>query len=259
MSIRSARGIWTMGGLAIFTAALATGIWAQQPGPGNGRKGPRRPMDLSKLVPPMQETGFKQIFDGKSLEGWDCDPNFWRAEGGAIRDVAMRNRKLVDLLCSLFSAEELRRLARWSWPTVHTALPGATASYAAVAAGLVDALEENGLVDAAFFRALREERPRRAGEIDQVERLWLAPAAPVSSAQTAADRGPTGSGYDVFLAHASPDKPTASRLYEELAAHPGSLRVFLDVRSIELGAAWDLVIPQALRQSRLVVVMAPKR
>lgn len=35
-------------------------------------------------VPPLQETGFKQIFDGKTLEGWDCDPDFWRVKDGAI-------------------------------------------------------------------------------------------------------------------------------------------------------------------------------
>jgi hypothetical protein len=40
--------------------------------------------DLSKLIPPLQETGFRQIFDGKTLDGWDCDPDFWRVEDGAI-------------------------------------------------------------------------------------------------------------------------------------------------------------------------------
>src|SRR5579875_2733643 len=38
----------------------------------------------SKLVPPIQETGFEPIFDGKTLTGWDCDPDFWRVENGAI-------------------------------------------------------------------------------------------------------------------------------------------------------------------------------
>lgn len=35
-------------------------------------------------VKPLEETGFQQIFDGKSLEGWDCDTNFWRVEGSAM-------------------------------------------------------------------------------------------------------------------------------------------------------------------------------
>jgi hypothetical protein len=35
-------------------------------------------------VPPLEDSGFHPIFDGKSLQGWDCDPDFWRVEGGAI-------------------------------------------------------------------------------------------------------------------------------------------------------------------------------
>ncbi len=32
----------------------------------------------------LEETGFKPIFDGKSLDGWDGDPAFWRVESGAL-------------------------------------------------------------------------------------------------------------------------------------------------------------------------------
>jgi hypothetical protein len=39
---------------------------------------------LNAQVPPLQESGFRQIFDGKSLAGWDCDPDFWRVESGEI-------------------------------------------------------------------------------------------------------------------------------------------------------------------------------
>jgi hypothetical protein len=35
-------------------------------------------------VNPLPETGFKTIFDGKSLAGWDCDPAFWRVENGEM-------------------------------------------------------------------------------------------------------------------------------------------------------------------------------
>ena len=38
----------------------------------------------SSPVPPLDETGFKQIFDGKTLDGWDCDPEFWRVQDDAI-------------------------------------------------------------------------------------------------------------------------------------------------------------------------------
>jgi hypothetical protein len=35
-------------------------------------------------VPPLVESGFQQIFDGHSLNGWDGDPGFWRVEDGAL-------------------------------------------------------------------------------------------------------------------------------------------------------------------------------
>jgi hypothetical protein len=36
------------------------------------------------MVPFDNTEGFTQIFDGTSLKGWDGDPAFWKAEGGAI-------------------------------------------------------------------------------------------------------------------------------------------------------------------------------
>jgi hypothetical protein len=33
---------------------------------------------------PLPETGFRPIFDGKTMTGWDCDTAFWRVEGGEI-------------------------------------------------------------------------------------------------------------------------------------------------------------------------------
>jgi hypothetical protein len=44
-------------------------------------------------VPPLEETGFRQIFDGKSLEGWDCDPDFWRVQDGAITGETKAGRQ----------------------------------------------------------------------------------------------------------------------------------------------------------------------
>ena len=44
----------------------------------------QRPPDPATLVPPLPESGFQTIFDGKTLTGWDADPDFWRVENGAI-------------------------------------------------------------------------------------------------------------------------------------------------------------------------------
>ena len=42
------------------------------------------PAVIGQQTPPVAETGFVSIFDGKSLAGWDGDANFWRVENGAI-------------------------------------------------------------------------------------------------------------------------------------------------------------------------------
>ncbi len=48
-------------------------------GPGGGGRGPGiEPLAFE------DRTGFEQIFDGKTLKGWDGDVDFWRVEGEAI-------------------------------------------------------------------------------------------------------------------------------------------------------------------------------
>jgi hypothetical protein len=36
------------------------------------------------VIPPVEETGYRTIFDGYSLAGWEGDARFWRVENGAI-------------------------------------------------------------------------------------------------------------------------------------------------------------------------------
>jgi hypothetical protein len=69
---------------------MAFALAAQQPpqgapgGPGRGQGRGGRGGGGFGQVPKLEETGFKKIFDGTSLKGWDCDTNFWRVEGEAI-------------------------------------------------------------------------------------------------------------------------------------------------------------------------------
>jgi hypothetical protein len=43
------------------------------------------PPKVRQLLPvDDSDTGFKQIFDGKTLDGWDGDPAYWRAEDGEL-------------------------------------------------------------------------------------------------------------------------------------------------------------------------------
>src|SRR4051812_41343935 len=47
----------------------------KQGGRGGGRGTP---------VPPLEESGFRPIFDGQSLKGWDGDPAFWKVVDGVM-------------------------------------------------------------------------------------------------------------------------------------------------------------------------------
>ena len=52
------------------------------------------------VVPVLPETGFQTIFDGKSLSGWDCDPDFWRVEGGEmIGETRVDHQPKQNIFC----------------------------------------------------------------------------------------------------------------------------------------------------------------
>jgi hypothetical protein len=56
--------------LAFFVLVVCSGATAQT----------QRPLP----VPATNEAGFVQIFDGKSLAGWEGDTNYWRVENGCL-------------------------------------------------------------------------------------------------------------------------------------------------------------------------------
>ncbi|HVW10164.1 MAG TPA: DUF1080 domain-containing protein [Bryobacteraceae bacterium] len=79
-----------MAAASLLVAPVA--FYAQAPGGasgGSGRGGRGgRGGGILVLAPPLADfndhTGFVQIFDGATLNGWDGDPNVWKVENGAI-------------------------------------------------------------------------------------------------------------------------------------------------------------------------------
>jgi len=69
-----------------FSMALGGFLYAQQAPPGGAPPAGGRVRGAARgpLIAPLEESGFQQIFDGKSLNAWDCDPDFWRVENAAI-------------------------------------------------------------------------------------------------------------------------------------------------------------------------------
>jgi len=68
--------------LSVLCVSALNVIYAQQPASPAVNAG--RGAGRGSMVPPIEETGYQPIFDGKSLAGWDGDPKFWRVENGAI-------------------------------------------------------------------------------------------------------------------------------------------------------------------------------
>ncbi|HMX24592.1 MAG TPA: DUF1080 domain-containing protein [Blastocatellia bacterium] len=64
-----------------------------QGGPPRGPGGPGRGPGIEALA--MDDhTGFEQIFDGKTLKGWDGNPDFWRVENEAIVGESTKEKEL---------------------------------------------------------------------------------------------------------------------------------------------------------------------
>ena len=72
---------WAAGafGLLLATLTVAAGLHGQPAAAGKGA-----PAAPPSQVPPLAETGFQSMFDGRTLSGWDGDPDFWRVENGEI-------------------------------------------------------------------------------------------------------------------------------------------------------------------------------
>lgn len=90
-------------------------------------------------------------------------------------DARARALALHRLLLAMYGAEELRRLIRYlsDGSTLEAALPGPTASMAALVAAVVEVLVQRSAIDGEFFDVLLDTRPRRAVEIQQVRQMFL--------------------------------------------------------------------------------------
>src|SRR3954466_1287111 len=63
--------------LLCFTLLLTPlALNAQTPAP--------TPPPAPALMPAAGDVGFVSLFDGKTLQGWDGDPKYWRVENGCL-------------------------------------------------------------------------------------------------------------------------------------------------------------------------------
>lgn len=82
--MKTARICLALGALVSLAASAQQGAGTPPAGAPAAARRPGGRMNPANMVPPLEESGFQQIFDGKSMNGWDADPDFWRVENGAI-------------------------------------------------------------------------------------------------------------------------------------------------------------------------------
>lgn len=84
--------------VALFAAILLSlAVAAQQGAPPQGGQGRPQGGGMRTGIDPMaadDHTGFTQIFDGKTLKGWDGNPDFWRAENDSIVGETTADKQL---------------------------------------------------------------------------------------------------------------------------------------------------------------------
>lgn len=111
MAAVGAAAIWTMSATAMSPQAPAGGQapsggerGGAAPTQGQGRGGPGQAAGRAQgrgrggpqvvPLPFSDHEGFQAIFDGTSMNGWDGDPTYWRAEGGALVGETTPEHKL---------------------------------------------------------------------------------------------------------------------------------------------------------------------
>lgn len=103
----------------------------------------------------------------------------------------------------------------------------------------LESLDMTSAERAGWFRLFKE--------LGLPERARAAPRTPEAIA------GSEPAGWDIFIAHAGPDKAIAEQLCDRL--EEGGHRVYLDARRLRPGDFWDVELPRALATSRVFTVL----
>jgi WD40 repeat protein len=117
-------------------------------------------------------------------------------------------RALVELLTSLFTTDELYRLATFlPHGNLTAVLPSGTASLEAVAFEMVQALERRGQIDEEFFARLEAERPGRTDDISRLRTQIRDARSPSMLVTTPAQAPPPAVGDEPSARGAASSEP----------------------------------------------------
>jgi hypothetical protein len=94
--------------IAMAGCVFAGCMCAAAQGPAAGSQAPARAnVQFHEPAPPAfdDHQGFTQIFDGKTLAGWDGDPTAWRVENGAIVGESFKEKPRPNSYISYHGSE----------------------------------------------------------------------------------------------------------------------------------------------------------
>jgi hypothetical protein len=103
------------------------------------------------------------------------------------------------------------------------------------------------------LESLNMTSAERAGWLRLFKELGLPERARGSLQTPEAIAGSEPAGWDIFIAHAGPDKAIAEQLCDWL--EESGHRVYLDARRLRPGDFWDIELPRALATSRVFTVL----
>jgi serine/threonine protein kinase len=79
------RSRWLLKAAALAALVIGITIWATlRPSPNLEGRATASPTTASPTGTSPIEPGFESIFNGRDLTGWDCEPNLWTVQDGAI-------------------------------------------------------------------------------------------------------------------------------------------------------------------------------
>jgi hypothetical protein len=180
--------------------------------------------------------------------------------------MSTKEGTLANLLVESFIVDELIRFVRFGpdGQSLSEELPASSSSVAHFAAAIVDLHRRRGLIDADFFARLKDLKPKRIAEIEEVERMWLSgpgSATPLTHRLQSADKAykrelVTPKTARIFVSYSHRDRSFVDELQSHLSLlqRQGLIDVWHD-SEITAGAEWSQVIDQQLESADIILLL----
>ena len=180
--------------------------------------------------------------------------------------MSTKEEALHQFLLYAFDVGEINRLIRFGpdGADLSAELPSGSSSPAHFVFAAVDLLRRRGMIDAEFFERLKDSRPTRANEIQELERQWLSePGAtsPITHRLESKDSTRTRPKTEheparIFVSYSHRDRSFVDELRSHLSLlqRQGLIDVWHD-SEITAGEEWGKVIDEQLEAADIILLL----